>query len=114
MKKIHKKRLTTTAIVINQSTQKLDRLKIVEILKAQSRVSPLYIRLVKNANVKKERKNMEKIIITENMIDSISSQISAKDIKQYINNNRIEYLRYLMNLIKNNTSINMNGGVIND
>lgn len=57
---------------------------------------------------------MEKIIITENMIDSISSQISAKDIKQYINNNRIEYLRYLMNLIKNNTSINMNGGVIND
>lgn len=57
---------------------------------------------------------MEKIIITENMIDSISSQINAKDIKQYINNNRIEYLRYLMNLIKNNTSINMNGGVIND
>ena len=57
---------------------------------------------------------MEKIIITENMIDSISSQINAKDIKQYINNNRIEYLRYLMNLIKNNNSINMNGGVIND
>lgn len=106
--------MTTTAIVINQSTQKLDRLKIVEILKAQSRVSPLYIRLVKNTNVKKERKNMEKIIITENMIDSISSQINAKDIKKYINNNRIEYLRYLMNLIKNNTSINTNGGVIND
>ena len=57
---------------------------------------------------------MEKIIITENMIDSISSQINAKDIKKYINNNRIEYLRYLMNLIKNNTSINTNGGVIND
>ena len=114
MKKIHKKRLTTTAIVINRNTQKLDRLKIVEILKAQSRVSPLYIRLVKNTNVKKERKNMEKIIITENMIDSISSQINAKDIKQYINNNRIEYLRYLMNLIKNNNSINMNGGDIND
>lgn len=106
--------MTTTAIAINQSTQKLDRLKIVEILKAQSRVSPLYIRLVKNTNVKKERKNMEKIIITENMIDSISSQINAKDIKKYINNNRIEYLRYLMNLIKNNTSINTNGGVIND
>lgn len=106
--------MTTTAIAINQSTQKLDRLKIVEILKAQSRVSPLYIRLVKNTNVKKERKNMEKIIITENMIDSISSQINAKDIKKYINNNRIEYLRYLMSLIKNNTSINTNGGVIND
>lgn len=106
--------MTTTAIAINQSTQKLDRLKIVEILKAQSRVSPLYIRLVKNTNVKKERKNMEKIIITENMIDSISLQINAIDIKKYINNNRIEYLRYLMNLIKNNTSINTNGGVIND
>lgn len=55
MKK-YKKRLTTTAIVLNQNTQKLDRLKIVKILKAQSRVSPLYIRLVKNTNVKKERK----------------------------------------------------------
>lgn len=51
--------------------------------------------------------------MTENMIDSISSQINAKDIKKYINNNRIEYLRYLMNLIKCNTT-NMTGGVIND
>lgn len=57
---------------------------------------------------------MKKMVLTENMIDSISSQINAKDIKKYVNNNRIEYLRYLMNLIKNNTSINTNGGVIND
>lgn len=57
---------------------------------------------------------MEKIIITENMIDSISSQINASEIKEYINNNRIEYLRYLMNLIKNNTITDMKGGVINE
>lgn len=114
MKKVHKKRLNTTAIVINQNTQKIRPIKIVESLKAQSRVSPLYIRLVKNTNVKKERKIMKKIVITENMIDSISSQINAKEIKEYVNNNRIEYLRFLIKLIKNNTSINMNGGVIND
>lgn len=62
---------------------------------------------------------MKKIKLTENMIDSISMQIKANEIIEYIDNNRINYLKYLMNLMKTryliqNNATNDKGGVIND
>ena len=53
----NKKRLETTAIVPINKYTKIRPIKIVEILKVQSRVSPLYNRLAKNTNAKKEIKN---------------------------------------------------------